>query len=1511
MLGQKLGSHVMNSIFETSGPVTAMSNDVKDSLNLQDELRDLSSKINSFTKATSDLLIESTTDSASTTVRISFVTKLLFGVVALLTFALNIGLNYVGSTFGQMIIANMAISVLYVLVGMCLISDLTKGRTHFQNEREQIQERIQTVSDFLKSLLQERVQLVNSVSEVKWHLENEQIKLQMSKLEVSSHQEKIDFLGSSLNEKSKQLDDLLQETLRAESEVAQLRGQKEDLNDDLTTATSELESYKSEIGRLVEEIETLRIQEIDANAKLESDRNSIAIVSANLEDKQCDLLKIEEQVGKFTNDLFEKEEIIKNLSDQILEKKDCLAVTLSEIEQLNVQIADKQQSLQANLEREVELRVSCDELEQAKQSVLRATQEAKDQLGLLQSQVDGDSERKSQLEDGIQRLQNENLELVNKTVALESHLAAQLEMMTQFESQVSLFDEVIKSKELRKQQLDSEYETTEIHVATLLKRLAELEYLAVAKTLSESAPLNHQQGEMEILNENSSNRDCHNDACPTCAEHKLDEEKRASIEAMIEELEGLRLDAQNLIEQSQIASQDAEKQIADAEHRVEMLNKKSEGLNDQVQERISELYGLKQDLIAIRAEKRELENTLGDKEKAEETLAELRVRIEEYKLDMERLRAQITELDESVGCKSDHVEQLENSIKELTSKLMETQGELVTYRAEVDSLASTKAELEEICESLTDVMTANLHAKNDAENDLASLRNRIAEETQDLRRLIAEQEIQINEHERMARSLELQREQQADMETQLGDLREREEALCVLEREVENAQRQLDALIERALIAESDLRIRQDDLTESQNRIAEFRHEIHTYETRMTELLQAEEEANRRISDLKIQEMETIANHDCILKDAELEQRKLAELRRELKESVARNTEANSRLQLLSDEVAEAQSVVKQWQDYIKVLEAEIKSGTAKKVTLEKEIELLQSNADTLHAETLAATEQLSSINAKHLVAADQVNFCEQSLSRINSELESAESSLSVYLAQQRDAEDGIIRLAVDRDELKTEIATALLQRDQEMAKVAELQSQSHQLESLVIELQKEKEQFLSQIYALKDEACSLGELNRESQALLSELEQEVLSLERVAKELDNVQGLALDRKVELDQLEVELGDLRSRKRVAEEEVTELEQKQQGLRHLEKEFEERSVELAKLKLEYEQQSDQLRTLLDEIASKNHLKDDLSEMENQLEQSKSALKVLEAEKSDRESKLKQVNNLISNREEELGQIQAAIQDKDIQIQELVESIASHEKESQELTHRIEQSHKEIRKLGSLRSSTEETIGELMHEVDRLKEEIQVCNQELKAAERSENGMKTQIESIEAQIETLLQNRLNLTNETEAIQFQLASDNAQLLAIRTQVSSSEAESSTLRETILSLQEEVMRVTDQLTARKQEWESTQQIEEVATVVAETEETRQELETVSIEQSNTEDPQEQVVQEIAIEEDVWSTLNELKELEESVRLDQRDSNSERQWNPRPADSRATARIPTPAMPRSDAWSDIFATNN
>jgi hypothetical protein len=133
----------MNSITETNTPAISNSKESRVLLDLQDDLKDLLAKITSFTKVTAEFLTEVPQDETSSVAKISLVTKALFGIVAALTFAFNIGLNFLDASYGQMIIANMAISVLYVLVGMCLISDLSRGRTHFQNEREQMRERNQ------------------------------------------------------------------------------------------------------------------------------------------------------------------------------------------------------------------------------------------------------------------------------------------------------------------------------------------------------------------------------------------------------------------------------------------------------------------------------------------------------------------------------------------------------------------------------------------------------------------------------------------------------------------------------------------------------------------------------------------------------------------------------------------------------------------------------------------------------------------------------------------------------------------------------------------------------------------------------------------------------------------------------------------------------------------------------------------------------------------------------------------------------------------------------------------------------------------------------------------------------------------------------------------------------------------------------------------------------------------------------------------------------------------------
>jgi chromosome segregation ATPase len=1500
----------MNSTSESSDPYAVMQKDPSDSLVLKNELRDLANKIDCFTKSTYQCLIDSPETAANKTVRISLITKLLFVIVAGLTFSLNLGLNYFGSTFGQMILANMAISVLYVLVGMCLVSDLAKGRTHFQNEREQIHERVKTVSDFLKSLLQERVQLVNSISELKWLLENEQIKLQMSKLEVTTHQEKLDSIGLSLNERSTQLESLQREVSGAELELLELRGQKDSLSSELTIASTELESYRSEMSQLAEEVEALRVQKIHAEEKWESDRNAIAQLEASLESKQGDLLQLEEGLSKLATEVLEKEDSIKCLSDQLLAKQDSLTFALSEIEQQNQLKIEKEQLLHTMVERENNLRVSCDELEKNRQSLLQEIEEAARKVEQLQEQLGISSDAKIQLEDGIHRLQIENLELVNKTVALETHLAVQLEKSTQFESQINRLDEVIEAKESRRFQLDVEYETAEVRVAGLLKRLAELECLAVAKTLTDPVLLYQSSNDIDSSERALSSSDIQNHICPACAEHQLEAEKRSSIHDMLEELEVKRAEAQNLIEQSQIARQEAEKQISDAEHRAEMLNKKSEGLNEQVQERINELYGLKQDLISLRSEKRELENKLEEKEKAHETLADLQGRIAGQISEFERLHTEITELDVSLGLKSEQVERLENTILEMTSKLREARGEFDIQSAELECLKSAKFELEEICESLREAVASNLRAKNETQNDLASLQEMVVEETEKIHRLISEKEFQRDEHERIVESLQKQREQHADMELDLGDLREREKNLQVLEKEVEMAQRQLDSLVERALIAESELKIRHDDLMDSEKRVAEIHSEILQCDNRMEQLLKVEEEVNLRIRNLKLHEMEAVTNHERILKESQSDQQKLEELRREVDQNLMRHAEANDQLKLLSEEVSEAQTVVKQWQDYIKALEAEIKSGSDRKASLEREIESLQACADSLQDETQSANELLDSIQAKYQIATSEVELTEQTLKRLNAEIGAAETNLHVYVAQQHDAEERLNGLAVENDELKAEIETALQQRDFELANIAELNNRSQQLETLVTQLQKEKDDFDSKVHALKEEADLLGESNRESRVLLSELEREISSLENVAKELDGVRELVMQHKSELKQVESQLVDLRDRKGVVENEVLELKQKQQSLLHLENDLEVRSADLANLKLEIEEQNEQLRKLADEIATHSHLKDDFVEMENRLEQMKLSLQLLEEKKAARESELNALDSLISSREEEKGRVQATIQERVNEVQTLNDSLATRERECQELSRRIEQSNKEIRKLAAFRSATEETIGELMREVDRLKEEIRVCNQELESAEHAESFMKTGIATLESQLEALLQNELLLQDQTESTTNQLATYHAELQAIRTQVSTSEAEANTLKETIHSLQEEMMRVTADLSERKRERESIPQHYDTSTSVAKTQDVLRDLDDGSEVPALSRESQIPIEQDEVTVEDVWSALNELNQIEESVRFDTR-NDSGSMWNPNAAESRTAARIPTSSTSRKDAWADVFSSNN
>jgi chromosome segregation ATPase len=832
------------------------------------------------------------------------------------------------------------------------------------------------------------------------------------------------------------------------------------------------------------------------------------------------------------------------------------------------------------------------------------------------------------------------------------------------------------------------------------------------------------------------------------------------------------------------------------------------------------------------------------------------------------------------------------------------------YQEEITNLRGTRDELEEMCISLRDKATDSLNAKNEAERDLTALRNEIVVESDNLQMLIAEQDKQLREIDRVAQSLQAQRDQQSDIELDLDILYQREKDLQRLEREIENAQYQLDLLVERAVTAETDVRTRQEELLESETRWNQMQLDVQQFEARIADLERGEEAANQNLSSLKMKEEEAIAYHEGIRNDAESGRRELEELHQEIKANEARNVEVSSRLQSLADEVKEAQSIAEQWQAYIVSLQREIQDSTTRKASLEKEIESLQSKTASLQSETRSARDLLDSMNAEHHAIVDQRTAAEQVLSQINSDVKSAESQLSIYFTQQRDAEDALRKLESERTELENDIALAVDQWELEQSKVSDLQSQFHPLKNLIVELQKEKEQHLLQIESLKEESESLGESNQESRARLSQLKVEILSLELTANELEKLQGDCVDRNTELRRLAMELDELNNRKQVAEQEVLELEQKQQGLYQVEQEFEDKSIAMANLKIEYQQRNDQLRLLENEISAKNGVKASLAELENRLQETDLTLKALNEERLLRESNLKEIDKLIVTRDEELHRVTLLVQSKDVQIQELAEAIATRQEEAEGLTNRIEQSHKEIRKLATLRSSTEETIAELMQDVDRRREEILLCRQELKTAEQSEEAMKMQIASVESQMERLRKEKHELENQSAATKAQLEAGEAELLAIRSQSMFSAAEANALEKTIRSLQDEIVRVSDELQTMKLERESIPLLVETDNSTIQSEDLRQNDETSAVEPTTQETVREQDAQEMKTEEDVWTALNALRQLEETVRVDSRGFDSNRSEDRRATDLKTAARVPKQIIPRNDAWAEIFAKN-
>ena len=201
------------------------------------------------------------------------------------------------------------------------------------------------------------------------------------------------------------------------------------------------------------------------------------------------------------------------------------------------------------------------------------------------------------------------------------------------------------------------------------------------------------------------------------------------------------------------------------------------------------------------------------------------------------------------------------------------------------------------------------------------------------------------------------------------------------------------------------------------------------------------------------------------------------------------------------------------------------------------------------------------------------------------------------------------------------------------------------------------------------------------------------------------------------------------------------------------------------------------------------------------------------------------------------------------------------------------------------------------------------------------MVLQVATLESEVHTLMNDRAQLTSETTLANVLLESKRSELSAIRLQIDQSAQEYVTLMQSVQQLETDFHLANLELEAKRQEIKAAM-VEEAfhadlpADIQREDEienEAESEVEIVMDEASLplVIKAQQPPLPPVAMEENVWNSLNELKQLGQSVRVDEVHLESASPVDGQVVVPRNSSILQPSLKPRADAWASIFSNEN
>ncbi|XP_049486904.1 centromere-associated protein E isoform X4 [Panthera uncia] len=1228
----------------------------------------------------------------------------------------------------------------------------------------------------------------------------------------------LEILRKEIHDKSEELYIIISERDKLFSEVVQKENRIQDLLEEIEKTKNDLATTQMNYKSTDQEV-----QDLKNHLEFEQKYKMVLEENARMNQEIGNLSKQAQKLG-LSSDALSTELCpkTKELQQKATESQE----VLNEMEELKEQLESRDSRLQTV---EKEKALIAEQLQQTLVEIRTLTQERDDLKQLQESlQIERD-QLKSDIQDTVNMNIDTQEQLRNALESLKQHQETinTLKMRISEETSRNLHTEenLGETKDEFQEKLADTDKKQNLKAKNTQALIANVEDNELTEQQRKIFSLIQEKNELQQMLESI-----------TAEKEQLKTDLRENIEMMIENQEELRILGGELKRQQEIITQEKNHTMKKEEELSRTCEKLAE-VEEKLKEKSQQLQEKQLKLLSVQEEMSEMQKKMSEMENVKNGLRSQELTLEH--MEMERLelaqklhenyeelksitkeRNDLKELQESFDLER---EKLQDYIRELEVTGLETKEELKIAHVHLKEQQET---IDELRRNISEKTAQMINIQNDLEKSSTELQEKIPvlHEEQELLPNVKE----VSSTQETGDELELLRKQSKTKDSMTPACIEMEklgltEKLPESHDEIKSLTDERDNLRMRKEAVRAGQDQLKEDIRETLAKIREAQdkqersfnmeeedgapEKMMSEKEQLKEQLKATESALQRMDVEKLEMSERLQESrdelKCITKERdniqrlqEVLQSESNQLKENMREIIAKHLETEEELKVAHRHMKEQEETIEKLRVNLSETENELSS-------LQKELEIthdeLQKKIQELHAkqEQFITTKEINETPEK-MSALEQLK---EQLKVKDSSLQSIESERLQLTEKLKESQDKIKIIIKERDELKRMQETLQMERDQlkknikeivteeyqetistrtfskktdqeaniqkdlensdavSQEKMQELQQKEHQL--LKMKPVNETQEKMCEIEYLKNQfeaqKSTLENIEKENVRLTQRLHENLEEMRSVTKERDDLRSVEETLKVERDQLQENL-------------------RETVIRDLEKQEE---LRIAHMHVkEHQETIDKLRDIISEKT------DEISNMQTDLENTDTALKVQIQELQEKERQLLKVKNDLRENMYQAEQLKKQLETQN-------STLESVETEKLRLSQKLHENLEEIKCVTEERDGLRRAEGTLRIERDQLRKSLR--EKEAKDLEKQEELRIAHMHVKEHQetIDKLRGIVSEKTDEIANIQMDLENSNAKLQEKIQQLKANEHQLFKLKEDVSETQKKMSEI------------------------------------------------------------------------------------------------------------------------